>query len=93
MEVRGLHRRLQAGGSTLTLYRLRDFFDLLAGMLREGYAGHPPCAQCPVRPGTSRFDVPSDWDDERGELRPDSPSHQIGPMAWCEPTGWPQCFT
>jgi aminoglycoside 3-N-acetyltransferase len=82
MERRGLHRRAQVGDSTLTLFRLSDFFGLLAGMLREGYAGHPPCSECPVRPNPTEFDVPSDWDDEKQDLLPDSPSRAIGATAW-----------
>jgi aminoglycoside 3-N-acetyltransferase len=78
----GLHTRARIGDSTVTLFALRGFFDLLAGMLREGYAGNPPCADCPVRPGASPHDVPSDWDEGTGDLTPDSPSRAIGPMAW-----------
>ncbi|MBM3497402.1 MAG: AAC(3) family N-acetyltransferase [Armatimonadetes bacterium] len=82
MERRGLHRRAQIGRSTVTLLRLTDFFQLLAGMLREGYAGHPPCHECPVRPNPTPFDVPSDWDDGANDLLPDSPSRALGPLAW-----------
>jgi aminoglycoside 3-N-acetyltransferase len=85
MEARGLHTRARIGEGTVTLFRLSEFFDLLAGMLRDGYAGHPPCTQCPVRPGTSAYDVPSDWHDEANDLTPDSPSRAIGPMAWRNP--------
>ena len=83
MERRGLHERTRVGNSTLTLFRLTDFFELLAAMLREGYAGYPPCSECPVRLNPTEFDVPSDWDDERQDLLPDSPSRAIGPLAWC----------
>ncbi len=83
MERRGLHRRAKVGESTVTLFRLMDFFGLVEEMLREGHDGHPPCPSCPVRPGESEYDVPSDWDDVRGELKPDSPSLRLGPMAYC----------
>lgn len=85
MERRGLHIRGKIGQSQVILYRLRDFFGVLAEMLSAGYAVYPPCAQCPVRPNPTPFDVPSDWDEERNDLRPDSPSCAIGPMAWCQP--------
>jgi aminoglycoside 3-N-acetyltransferase len=85
MERRGLHHRTQVGKATVTLFRLQDFFELLAAMLRDGYAGYPPCSECPVRPNPTEFDVPSDWDDEQQDLLPDSPSRAIGPMAWCSP--------
>ncbi|MGQ9732976.1 MAG: aminoglycoside N(3)-acetyltransferase [Candidatus Zipacnadales bacterium] len=62
MERRRLHRRARIGESLVTLYRLSDFFEVLATMLREGYAGHPPCSQCKVRPAKSEYEVPSDWD-------------------------------
>lgn len=84
MERRGLHRRAKVGESTVTLFRLRDFYRVVEEMLREGHNGHPPCSCCPVRPGQSDHDVPSDWDDAAGQLKPDSPSLQIGPMAYCE---------
>jgi aminoglycoside 3-N-acetyltransferase len=83
MEGRGLHRRATVGESTATLYRLADFFALVAEMLREGYDGHPPCTRCPVRPGESDYDAPSDWDEATSQLKPDSPSLQIGPVAYC----------
>jgi len=85
MEQRGLHQRAQIGESTVTLFRLRDFYELLAGMLCEGHAGYPPCRQCPVRPNPTDYDAPSDWDDDANDLTPDSPSRALGPMAWRSP--------
>ena len=82
MEHRGLHRRGRIGQATVTLYRLSDLFELLAGMLREGCAGNPPCRECPVRPNPTPFDVPSDWDEAAQDLTADSPSRAIGPLAW-----------
>jgi aminoglycoside 3-N-acetyltransferase len=87
MTLRGLHVRARIGASTVTLFRLSDFFTLLAGMLREGYAGDTPCSACSVRPNATEYDVPSDWDDEANDLLPDSPSRAIGPLAWCNGTG------
>ena len=83
----GLHTRARIGDSTVTLFRLRDFFTLLAGMLQQGYAGYPPCSECPVRPNATEHDVPSDWDEETNDLLPDSPSRAIGPLAWRNGTG------
>lgn len=87
MELHGLHTRARIGKSTVTLYRLRDFHALLAQMLRGGYAGYPPCTECPVRPNATEYDVPSDWDDQANDLTSDSPSRAIGPMAWYSGTG------
>jgi aminoglycoside N3'-acetyltransferase len=85
MDRRGLHRRGRIGESTVTLFRYSDCFDVLSGMLAEGYAGFPPCAECPIRPSEGPHTVESDWDEELGCLKPDSPSRQLGPMAYRVP--------
>jgi aminoglycoside N3'-acetyltransferase len=83
MSRRGLHRRTQVGNARLTLFRLSDCFEVLASMLRDGYAGHPPCSRCPIRPGVGPGPVPSDWDDAAGGLNDDARAHAVGPMAYC----------
>jgi len=83
MGRRGLHVRQTIGESTVTFFRLLDFFSLVEEMLQEGHDGHPPCSRCPVRPGKSDYDVPSDWDEASGQLKPGSPSLSIGPLAYC----------
>jgi len=85
MDRRGLHMRGKIGQCTATFFKLSDCFEVLSGMLRSGYAGHPPCASCQTRPGTSPYEVESDWDRESGCLKPDSPSRAIGPMAYRMP--------
>jgi len=74
MRARGLHRQVRVGNSTLTLFRLRDCFEVIAERLRSGTDDFPPCARCPVRPHVGPNTVPSDWDRERGCLLPDSPA-------------------
>lgn len=85
MQGRRLHLRAKVGESTVTLFRLMDFFGVVEEMLREGHDGHPPCSRCPVRPGESDYDVASDWDDATGRLKPDSPSLALGRTAYCRP--------
>lgn len=76
MQERGLHREILVGTSRLVLFRLKDCFTVIADLLREGRAGHPPCSRCPTRPAVDGYTVPSDWDWERGCLLPDSPAWQ-----------------
>lgn len=86
MERRGLHRRVLAGSARLTLFRLADFHEVLAGMLRTGYAGHPPCLRCPVRPGISGNPVASDWNDQENCLSGDSDARASGPLLYRRPS-------
>ncbi|NLD44317.1 MAG: AAC(3) family N-acetyltransferase [Chloroflexi bacterium] len=72
IEGRRLARRVRVGGSELTLFRLSDCAEVVLEMLRSGADGYPPCARCPIRPRHNEYTVPSDWDDEREALRPDS---------------------
>jgi len=85
MERRGLHRRGKIGESPATLFKYEDSFGVIKEMLARGYDGHPPCSRCPIRPrktGRAAELVESDWDAEKGELRPDSPSRGLGRMAY-----------
>lgn len=70
--ARGLERRAVAGRSEIVLFRLADCFAVVAEMLTDGADGYPPCSGCPIRPRVTEYTVPSDFDDERGRLRPDS---------------------
>jgi len=85
MDRRGLHTRGRIGQSTATLFRLSDCFDVLSRMLAEGCAGYPPCSECPTRPSGGPYTVESDWDEEQGCLKADSPSRRLGPMAYRVP--------
>lgn len=71
---RGLQGEITVGASRLICFRLEDCFRLIAELLREGMGGSPPCSRCPVRPSRGPRTLPSDWDDERHCLRPDSPA-------------------
>lgn len=85
MEIRGLHHRGLAGNARLTLFRLADFQDMLADLLRSGYAGHPPCSRCPIRPAVSGNPVASDWNDRENGLNADSEARAIGPLLYRRP--------
>lgn len=85
MARRGLHLRTTAGTARLTLFRLADFHGVLAGMLRDGYAGHPPCSRCPVRPGRGFNPVPSDWDDDADCLRAGAAARSLEPALYVRP--------
>ncbi len=74
MQQRGMQRETVVGASRLICFRLRDCFDVVAGLLAGGIGPFPPCHRCPIRPRRTRWTVPSDWDDRRGCLKPDSPS-------------------
>ena len=72
MTARGLHNEAQIGGCRAILYRLKDGFAVIAGLLETGKHGFPPCRRCPIRPRRVPQTVPSDWDPEKGTLQPDS---------------------
>ena len=72
MVLRGLDQTATIGNSTVRLFRLQDCGELIAELLGTGYAGHPPCHHCPIRPRVEANTVPSDWDSEAGRLREDS---------------------
>ncbi len=63
MARRGLQVEIRIRGCTATLFRLRDAYEVIAGLLRSGINGHPPCSQCPIRPRRVPQTVASDWDD------------------------------
>ncbi|MGC9349454.1 MAG: AAC(3) family N-acetyltransferase [Anaerolineae bacterium] len=54
------------------LYRLRDCYSVVARILAQGKQGFPPCDGCPIRPRRVPQTVPSDWDEARQCLKPDS---------------------
>ena len=75
MGRRGLHRQERIGSCVATLFKLSDCFDVVAELLGRGYRGYPPCSRCPIRPDDkSPHLAPSDWDEKRGALTPDSPA-------------------
>ncbi len=84
MGRRGAHTRGKVGESTATLFRLSDCFEVLSGLLRTG-----GCAPCGIEHRRGPHTVESDWDDERGRLKPDSPSLAVGPMAHRVPPAEP----
>ena len=72
MRRRGLDVVIQIGGCRATLFRLRDAYEVIAALLRDGKDGHPPCGRCPVRPRRVAATVESDWDDLAGRPLPGS---------------------
>lgn len=74
MDARGLHVQTMIGACRATLFRLSDCFDLIAELLRTGVEGSPPCGRCTNRPRAGPRTVPSDWDDQKQCLKPDSPA-------------------
>lgn len=69
-----VERRTDIGNCQAVAYTMRDAFDIIAGPLREGMGEFPPCSGCPVRPQHTDRTVPSDWDPERQQPKPDSPT-------------------
>ena len=74
MEARGLHKKAVVGSSTLTLYKLKDCYEVVAEVLRNGRDGFPPCSRCHIKPQKVRWTVPSDWDGEKQCIKSDSAS-------------------
>lgn len=76
MTERGLDRKGKIGNSEITLFRLQDCFEVATRHMVEGITDIVPCRECPIRPRWTDLTVDSDWDFERGCLKPDSPAHQ-----------------
>lgn len=75
MEERGLHKQTTVGKSILTLYRLKDCYEVVEEVLKNGKDGFPPCSLCKIKPEkVIKWSVPSDWDNEKQCLKPDSTS-------------------
>jgi len=72
LRARGIAREGMIGACRATLYRLREGYAVIARLLAEGFAGHPPCRACPIRPRQVPQTVPSDWDAARGQPLPAS---------------------
>jgi len=72
MDERRLHRQIRIGASQVTLFTLRDCFEVIAEALANGLDGFPPCSRCRVRPRPNARRVESDWDDKNQCLLPDS---------------------
>ncbi len=72
MAARGLHRQMKIGDCTATLFKMRDCFDVVSELLRNGHDGFPSCAGCPIRPRVCEHTVESDWDEAAQTLKPDS---------------------
>jgi hypothetical protein len=51
---------------------MRDCFDVVSEILRNGRDGFPPCAGCPIRPRVVEHTVESDWDEAMQSLKPNS---------------------
>ncbi len=72
MDQRRLHRQIRIGASQVTLFALKDCFEVIAEALANGLDGLPPCSRCPVRPRRDARVVDSDWDEKNQCLLPDS---------------------
>lgn len=72
MESRGLHKVIFVGNSRFIFFRLKDCFNVISDVLREGRCGVLPCSQCSTKPYIYQEGVVSDWDDEKQCLKPDS---------------------
>jgi len=51
------HRRTEIGSATVTLFRLRDGYQVISKCLAEGIDGFPPCSACPVRPRKTKWSI------------------------------------
>ena len=76
MAKRGLHRQVLIGGCKATLFRLKDCYEVIAGLLQTGKGSFPPCRGCPIRPRRTPRTAVSDWDPQAQSLLPDSEAWQ-----------------
>ena len=74
MASRGLQRETAIGACRAIAFRLSDCYEVVAELLGNGLGDLPPCSRCPVRPRRTGRSAPSDWDDARQCLKPDSPA-------------------
>lgn len=72
MEARGLHKTVYVGNSRLTLFKMKDCFQVIAELLKQGRNGLPPCSRCSTKPYFYQEGIVSDWDNENQCLKPDS---------------------
>ena len=70
-----IHQQGLIGSGTITLYRLRDGYAIIADILTHGISHSPPCCECPIRPRRVPETVASDWDPVAQRLLPDSVAH------------------
>jgi len=61
MEKRNLQKKGHIGQAFVTYFRLWDLLKTIFDMLDNGYAGFPPCSQCPIKPRVVNETRPSDW--------------------------------
>jgi len=68
MEKRKLQKKGYIGKSLVTYFKILDLLSVILDMLDNGYAGHPPCSECSIRPGITDATCTSDWE-EKGNVR------------------------
>ncbi|NLD88254.1 MAG: AAC(3) family N-acetyltransferase [Clostridiales bacterium] len=56
-EMEKIHRRAKIGEATVTFYRLREGYEVIAKCLREGYGGNTPCPECKILPRVCQYTV------------------------------------
>jgi aminoglycoside 3-N-acetyltransferase len=78
MKRRGYERQTTVGQGTVTCFRLKDCFEVVATCLASGMDEHPPCSRCPIRPQQTPQTVPSDWDEAAGRIVPGSSAWLCG---------------
>lgn len=61
MERMGLQSKGFVGPCPATFFRVNDLLHAVWRLLDLGFAGHPPCVRCPIRPRRVPATRPSDW--------------------------------
>jgi len=61
MERLGYQKNGYIGSCRATYFKLWDLLTAIWGLLDHGYAGHPPCSECPIRPQVTPHTRPPDW--------------------------------
>ena len=56
-QMEKIHKQIQIGNAIVTLYKLKDGYDIIAKNLREGFEQFPPCSKCNIKPRFSYFTV------------------------------------
>jgi aminoglycoside 3-N-acetyltransferase len=65
MEKQKLQKKGVIGNSKITYFTLIDLLRVILKMLDKGYAGFPPCSQCPIKPRIVDETCQSDWKEKK----------------------------
>jgi len=68
MDAAGIAKKTQIGNATVTLFKMRDAFDVIAKNLKNGAYGFPPCSGCNIRPAKNNWSNESNSNASRHKM-------------------------